>query len=240
MLLHICKPCRIITKKLQSPISSIWNRGIVYAQNTTQKNFKINALFSSQQRTYAGFIRKPSIEELKIKDNVPDWYKLIYKSKMDRYLLLTQIVLTSCSVCFILFMIYTRDLKRKISSEYLGNRKAGENDIIIMTAIFTLSLIGYHFLLSKMPVRIYNFPQKKEYKLIFYGNLPLSQKSLTCKVSEIVESQGGILPWKESRFLLTSGNEERHIFLFHNYFKRPADLYIMMGLQNDPDEDIEE
>lgn len=229
MILQICRSCRVISNKWKNGTKVFFNKGLCYT--TSKKMLVMNYGFFSQKRTFYSFWRKPSIEELRVKDKVPDQYKLIYKNSMDNYLLSTQIITTLSAAIVGLCLIVSDGIPYQLDNK----AAAPDNSSIIFITAFALVVVLLQVLLSKIPVRIYSFPQKKKYLFVFYGNMPLTQKTFTCKVGDLIESSGGITPWKNSRYLLKSGNQRMTIFLLDDFFRRPADLFIMMGLQPDPD-----
>lgn len=215
--------------------------GLCYLKiSAPKKQMPMNGIFFFQKRNFYNLWRKSSIEELKIKDNIPISYKLIYKNRLDTYLLFTQIITTSTATLMALFFMFSDDgVTLKRSGEKL-NRRHFENDDLVFITIFFLLVVLLQSILIKMPVRIYNHPQKKHYTLVFYGNIPFTQRSCTCKAGELFEyytDRGHVLPWNDSTYVLKTQTDQKKLYLIERYFQRPADLYIMMGVQSDPDVD---
>lgn len=230
MIIQLCRNCRIISNKLKNGQNIFIYKGLCYEKTILQKKPLLN-LGTSQKRNFFGFLRKPSIEELRIKDKVPENYKLIYRNKMDYYLLLSQMITTTTVSLMGIMLIFAKGIH--VNSAIVKNASFEENDAFIMLTVFIVSVVLLQVVLYKIPIRIYNFPQIKKYKVVFYGNIPLTHKTITCNAGELIDlPEGGTELLKNARYLLKS---ERTIYLFEYYFQRPADLHIMMGLQSDPD-----
>lgn len=232
MILHLCRTCRIISNKLKH--SQNIYKGLCH-ERTILQNKGVITFGTSQKRTFYGFWRKPSIDELKIKDKVPANYKLIYRNKIDHYLLLIQIITSTTASIVGLKLIFSDGLNFKAFPEKLNDKTFEESDTLILLTFFIATVVVLQVLLVQLPVRIYNFPQAKKYNLVFYGNIPFTQRTVTCKAGELTDfsARGLLMPWKNDRYLLK--DKMKTIYLFEHYFHRPADLYIMMGLQDDPD-----
>lgn len=231
MILQLCRTGRIISSKLKYG-QNIYNKGLCH-ERTLLQNKHLIKLGISQKRNFFGFWRRPSIDELKIKDNVPASYKLIYKNRMENYLLLVQFVTTITASALALKIIYSGGFN--IFPARIGDKTLEDSDSLILVTFFILAVVALQVLLVQLPVRIYNFPQARKYHLVFYGNVPFTKRIVTCTAGELIQfSEGSIsYAWKRDRYLLK--DKMKIIYLFEHYFQRPADLAIMMGLQDDPD-----
>lgn len=216
-------------------------KGLCYTKNvTTRTHIRVNQGTSLQKRNFYNLWRKPSIEELKLKDNVPDNWKLIYKNKLDTYLLFIQIVTTTTATLLALALLVTESNNNEDRwTNVTPDVKHYDSDFFVFLTAFLVIVVVLQSLLSKMPIRIYNHPNKKEYKMFFYGNIPFSQKSCTYRAGQIFEyTEEKQFPWDNLAYLLKiNEGDQRKLYLLEGYFRRPADLYIMMGLQSDPDAD---
>lgn len=238
MFALLCRTCTIFSNNLRHESRSFLHKRFLYVPNIRfRKHVEFKQELYYQKRSIYNLWRKPSIEELKLKDNIPSNWNFIYKNKLDNYFLSAQILTTATASLLALALIFseTRDVGN------LGNTiqhvKHYESDYLVFFTGFVLFVVLLQVLLSKSPIRIYNNPQKKEYKMIFYGNVPFTTNSCDCKVGQIIEyPDESSLPWNNSAYLLkTDANNQRKLYLLEMYFKRPADLFIMMGIQSDPD-----
>lgn len=234
MIFHLSRTCRIISNKLKFPKNIFIYKGLCSEKARQPKKIVIN-LGILQKRNYHGFWRKPSIHELKEKDGVPGDYKLIYRNKMDNYLWYIQMITTTTATLMVLKMMSSEGLNFKALPELINDKTFEQSDSFTLMTFFIVAVVLLQSLVYKMPIRIYNCPQLKKYQLVFYGNMPFTQKTFSCKAGEVIEySQRSLSPWRDQRYLLNS-DEKRIVYLFEQYFHRSADLHIMMGLQDDPD-----
>ncbi|CAH0547496.1 unnamed protein product [Brassicogethes aeneus] len=192
----------------------------------------------SQRRTFFNFFKKPRIEELKLKDNIPDEYNLIYKSTMNNYLVIAQYVggISTIAVGFmVLKTLYKPAVlpNQDIPSLYTKARPI-DNEVYVYFAVLTGIILVIQLLVSKVPIRIYNYPKRKEYVFVFNGNTPLKSKKVYCKTGEVYPAfHNSFMPWKECNYEIKNKQE---IIIVEENFQRPADLYIMMGVQRDKSE----
>ncbi|XP_018565100.1 uncharacterized protein LOC108906350 [Anoplophora glabripennis] len=201
--------------------------------------FKSKSFYVPKRNFYRLF-RRETKEQLKIKDEVPDQYTLIYRSTMDRYILYAQIITTFTALIAIVTTIVKHDFSNPQLdfSEFRTHPREVDNEIYVyMTAFITIVVI-LQVMISRLPIRIYNLPQQKKYIFVFHGNYPFSKRKLVCKIGDVVPlPETGVLPWKDGRYLIKN---EQKLILVDRYFRRPADLYIMLGVQRDPDVDENE
>lgn len=234
-MILLCRTCKSISDLLKIR-RNIFYKGFCQRNAIPPNIFRIN---SFSQKIYR-FWRKPSNEELRIKDNISANYIMIYRNKMERYLFWTQIVTFSTATLIALKLMISPELVVKAPISTTDGMQLENSDIFLFVSAFMIVIVVLQLLLTKLPIRIYNCPQKKKYTLVFYGNIPFSVRNLTCKVGDLFESPTGITSWKNAKYNLKTEEFDMDIFLLEEYFRRPADLYIMMGVQSDPDAEIEE
>lgn len=242
-LKFICRPvCRCT-----SDISQITR-----INGSARLHFKSNAplpllrlttnYFGTPRRYFFKMFRNATERDLKIKDNVPVEYNLIYRNTMTKYIYATQFVTCfTAGIACLAFMfnsdIETYDMRY---SQWSSKTKTVENEeyVFIFAFIFVVALM--QVCISRLPLRIYKVPSTNEtkYLLICPGNLPLSGVRVNFSQGELNHvRESGILPWKENRYLIKADNEVKRIILIDHYFRRPADLNIMLGEQRDPEVD---
>lgn len=189
----------------------------------------IKIIYNQQNSRNLFRFKKATAEHLKIKDNVPDQYNLIYRNTMDKYLVTAQIISTSCALFLVLILLYIDSPKEKFRPKKKDQPKHIENETQIFTAFLICFCVTLQAVISKLPIRIYNLPQQDKYLFVFYRSLPLATRNLTCVREEVIKlEETGILPWKDSRYELKN---KQNVILLEPYFRRPADLNILLGYQ---------
>ncbi|KAJ8922146.1 hypothetical protein NQ315_004081 [Exocentrus adspersus] len=240
MYQRICASTRLLSFALKRSNLQILKANIYNKYNSkVEPLFRSPIRFSVPKRNFFQYFRraKATPEELKIKDNVPDQYALIYRCKMERYLLYTQVVTVVCatvvSLCLIIRYDFS-DIHYDYSDWKTPHRQVKNEYFVYLGSLITL-VVFLQIVVSRLPVRIYNLAQQKKYILVFYGNLPFSTKRAICNVGDIVPlPEIEVLPWGQDRYMLKN---KRNLIIFEQYFRKPADLYIMLGVQKDPDAD---
>lgn len=203
------------------------------------KRAHINFNTRFQRFFYNRYFRKPSEQKLKEKDKISERYNLIYRANVDKYLLLSQ-VFSAFSIGIIVLVVITNSDFQDSTSNYDWRTKptrTSENEIFVYLGTLVLFVVLIQIMVSRIPVRIYNSPDTKDYTFVMRGGLPFMRKYLYCKAAELTKiAETGILPWKESRYKIVSGYNEHPIILLEHYFRKPVDLNILLGYQeNYPD-----
>lgn len=180
--------------------------------------------------SFKSMLKKPDAKKLKMQDNIPEHYQLIYRNTMYRYLYFAQILTTTTVVIVVLTLFMDGEIGTQINFEnWKMKPKSFDSDALVFLSAFLVINTLLQVMINKMPIRIYNYPKRNHYIMVFYGNLPFTKARLSCKVNEIMKlEETGILPWKDSRYEIA---EKRSIILMENFFRRPADLNIMLGYQ---------
>lgn len=192
---------------------------------------------------YTNLLKKPSIPGLKKNDGIPQNYLMIYKLGFDRYLIGCQLCLCLSIAFLTVYVVINSDVEEYTSSftQMRTPVRRTENEKYVYFTVFVIFLTSLNILLSRLPVRIYRRPKTGEYTIVTYGMLPRSKKYLHCKPGQVVKlEESGILPWKDSRYNVIIGVRESTVILLDYYFRRPADLNIMLGFQRDDIEEEEE
>lgn len=191
---------------------------------------------------YTKFFRTPTEEMWKVKDGIPDHYRLIYNTKFEKYIILCQIF-TMISVAGVgLVCLFEQNLSGSTVNfdEWRKRPGAVDNEILVYLTCFIAMLVVLNVMVGKLPVRIYHNPKGLSYIFVKHKSLPFTKSYLRCKVNEVVKMEEyGILPWRDIRYKIQNGENEEQILLLDYYFKRPADYNIMLGYQK-PETDDEE
>lgn len=233
----ICR--KFLEVNLKPKLSTVINR-LKFHTNSYSKIQILknrNPRFLSK-RCFTKWFKKTKQAELKIIDNIPDSYELIYRSTLERYIFYTQLGTSITTVIIVLTVILLYG-SPKSELTFYGNTEhkpsSDVEDIHLYVAFFFTGVVLLQLLISRLPLRIYYLSQQKKYIFIFPSNLPFQSKRLLCKIGEVEKLPlTGILPWKDARFKIK--NEHMAIMVEEN-FKTPADLYIMLGVQRDPNSD---
>lgn len=226
-----------LNHKVLQPFRSVNIRNIHSVKEPILKN---KCLFCVPKRNFYGLFRKKTMQQLKIKDDVPDQYILIYRSMMDKYIFLAQIITSVTAFIVIVTTIIKNDyLNVELdTSLFKSQPRQTENEMYVYVATFAIIVAVLQVMVSRLPIRIYNLPQQKNYIFVFRGNYPLTHRKAVCKAGDVIPiPESGILPWNDARYLI---KHQQKLILLDKYFRRPADLYIMIGVQKDPDVDEKE
>nr|CAH7752092.1 unnamed protein product [Callosobruchus chinensis] len=184
------------------------------------------------RRSLFRFVKRPKKEELKIKDNIPDQYKLIYRNPMHRYIWFAQVITSATAVIVGLVTIIKTDFVR-YEDAFQTPEISGE--AIVYMASFIAVLVVLQLMIHRIPIRIYYLPQQKNYIMIFFGSHPFTSRRVICKAGDVVQLPiATLVPWKESSFEIKN---KQKVILFDEYFRRPGDLHVLLGIQDDPDAD---
>lgn len=192
----------------------------------------------SNHRHFSIWFKKPSEAELKLSDKIAPEYKLVYNTTIDKYLVAGQIVTIVCGGILGLLVIYSGDPNFTVLDKKLQEPQSENTELLIyLTALF-LCIFAVQRLTVKVPIRIYKSAKTKQYVFVSRGFTPFSKKYFTCGANQLrkVEDTSLIVPWKDCTYELVQGNDVRTLILMDYYFKRPAELNILLGYQKE-DED---
>jgi hypothetical protein len=177
--------------------------------------------------------------DLKRADDIPDSFELIYRNTMSKYIVGAQVVSMVCGGLVLLTFVFKGDFEtmQEHRAKWSGDARRSDDDVFYYVAFFMAILLVVQLMVSQTPVRIYKVPRTSKYIAINYGNF-FGKGRLTFKRGEIYQmEERGVLPWRNSRYIIDSQNNRRTVILMENHFRRPADLNIMLGEQSDPDLD---
>lgn len=187
---------------------------------------------------YLRFLRKPSQHDLKVSDDIPEAFELIYRNTMSKYILGAQIIsaLTG-GVVFVGFLFKSEQVsKLQTPSKWSHSARATENEEFYYVSFFIMFIVLIQAVIMRLPMRIYKVPNTPKYIVINYG--PTGKQRCKFVRGEMRRmEEKGILPWKENRYLVETNRDRKNFILIETFFRRPADLHIMLGEQRDPDEE---
>ncbi|XP_060519365.1 uncharacterized protein LOC132697765 [Cylas formicarius] len=190
------------------------------------------------KRNFFNLFRKPSKNQLRLKDKVPDGYELIYRNIADRYIFLCQLVngvtILVVGVVTMLDLDQAQKLQFNPNDQLKVAHKQTAKEIVVYISVFIVIYVILQLLVSQVPVRVYCCPKSQKYLSIFYGNLPFTMRRLQFQVGDVKQASNNFmkLPWTEYQYEI---KDQQKIILLEQYFRRPADLFIMLGTQRDPD-----
>lgn len=173
------------------------------------------------------------VEKLKISDNVPENYELIYRCTMASYLAAAQISVSVGVVVVIGFAVihYFTELKNDFIIDVphveLLNMEDTKLQMIIFSSSFVLLNLAILLFIRKFPVRIYFDSKNDNFIGVLFGMIPKSKTLIEFKAGEVIHTpRHGIIPWNENRYKLRNGKK---LVLLDLYFRRPNDINVMLG-----------
>ncbi|EFA12317.1 hypothetical protein TcasGA2_TC004218 [Tribolium castaneum] len=179
---------------------------------------------------------KPSQRDLKIADDIPDTYDLIYRNTMGRYVLGAQIITLLAGGAVLLGYALLSEYEHFEGevTKWSPTSRATDDQEVIYAAFFVLFAISIQTMIRRVPIRIYKVPQTPKYISINYG--PFGKQRFSFKRGEVFHGkETGFLPWKENRYVVQTKKVKRNLIMLETYFRKPADMNIMLGEQKDPD-----
>lgn len=205
----------------------------------SHKEFLINRFFFSrlfhQTPPRLKFIHKlikPVTEgALKKADNIAEGFNLVYKAPMDKYILALSIAcaVTTAGLTLLGYQVYTENMSLKD----LEQRTTFGEKVVVSTGkydlvLFIIGLVGFNIMMSIMirryPLRIWK--NGENYIVVFEGHIPSVRRYFPFLKGQVEPVPArGILPWKDSRFLI---NGQKAILL-DQYFKTPSELHHMIN-----------
>lgn len=190
-----------------------------------------NIVITPQRNISFQSLRKPNIDKLKLSDNIPKQYELVYRCTMSSYLYAAQISATIGALFVIIVAILNYDSGNKydinLSGIDLHNIMHSEYQLTLFSAGFVLINIAVMILVSKFPVRIYFNAETKKYLGVVHGKIPKTKNILEFNAGDVKHTpKNGILPWNEYYYKLKNGQT---IIMLDHYFRKPDDMNIMLG-----------
>lgn len=189
--------------------------------NVFKRNFNIYSIFGN-----------PTAAEIHKQDNMPPDYELIYNNKLTTYIAVGKLVSGVATVAVVLSTLrYDSTLYR-----ILVEQEVRDDKILFFTAFFTISTL-LHIIAVQIPLRIYyNRNAHKKYVFIVHGGLPFTTIRKYYRkgdVKPIYNEEGSLNPWADSKYKAKKDD----IYLFDNFFRKPSDLNILVGYEEDDDDD---
>lgn len=230
---HLIGLCRITRPSLNILVSQRYE--ILLFLKTLTIFFIIYFRFFHQTPPRLKFINKiikPVTEEaLKRADKINAAFQLVYKAPMDKYVLALSIAccVTTAGLGLLGFQVFTDnltldDLQQRTTFGEKVTVSTGKNDLVM----FIVGLIGFNLMMSIMirryPIRIWK--NGENYVVVFEGHIPSVRRQFPFLKGQVEPMPPkGILPWKDSRFLI---NGQKTIML-EQYFKTPSELHHMIN-----------
>lgn len=200
------------------------------------------------KRNFFWIFKRRTVREIRLVDKPPKNYELIYRCGFDHYILTFQYFGFFAAVTSFVLVFYQSCRFHQLppkKKEFLGESLVGEafavgrpitdaeNEQMAILAAFVFVFCYVNFIIGRMPIRIYCYPQREKYLFYYYGVIPNQLKKVSLKAGEIKRSiTKPMNPWNHDLYENTKTGQR--LLLLENYFKCPADLYILLGLQKDP------
>lgn len=234
--------CKIVKRSTFLKLSISGPVKIIYSRFHTLKKFdnvsyakKSLGCHFTPKRNYFWIFRKRTKREIRTQDQPSETYQLIYRNSVDNYFFVAQYGMFFMSVTISLVAIFKSNRWANTDPPKLPGEEERpmvvENEILGFICGFLSVICVFYFLMARTPMRIYYYPQKQKYLMCFYGAVPNYVKKQYVFVGDINRVKEGVMPWHELMFQMKSGQK---LMLFENFFRYPADLYIMLGWQKDP------
>ncbi|XP_050517188.1 uncharacterized protein LOC126891890 [Diabrotica virgifera virgifera] len=237
-IILVCR--RVLNSYSRSNILNIVNGCKLHSNGSFL--YKNNTSLISK-RSFFNLFRKPTRDKLYVLDNVPDHFEIIHRNRMERYILVTRLgTWITSSIVFVFIILKYGSPKNHM--EFIGSRtdvqRSSQNEFEIYLAMFTGLIVTLHLLIMKMPLRIYYSSPLKKYTMIVPSHLPFDNKRLSFTIGQLQKlPMTGILPWRDARYRIKYENDEKSLILMEDHFRKPADLWIMLGVQRDPNHEQE-
>lgn len=218
---------------LQKPIinsTSVIRNFSIFKKSTNP--VVINNVINTKQsyRSFFSFFRKPvTPQTLLQRDNIPNGFKLIYRSQMETYILFGQFIsiTTIITVGTTSFFSFRNDGSR-LPSEYSEDKplKTVEDQKVYFTIGLLILNIAVIIILPRIVQRMYLNEATKEFIGITPGLLPKMKTVFRFKPGDLRQQKHGILPWTQCIFKIKEGKK---IILLEQCFRKPQDMNIMLG-----------
>ncbi|XP_072399753.1 uncharacterized protein [Diabrotica undecimpunctata] len=237
-IILVCR--RVLNNYKRSNILNIVNGSKLHSNGSFL--YKNNASLISK-RSFFNLFRKPTREKLFILDNVPDHFELIHRNRMERYILVSRLgTCITATIVFILIIFKYGSPKNQM--EFIGTRtdvqRSTQNEFEIYLAIFIGIVVMLQLMITQMPLRIYYSSPLKKYIMVTPSHLPFDNKRLNFTIGQLQKlPMSGILPWRDARYRIKYENDQKSLILLEDHFRKPADLWIMLGVQRDPNHEQE-
>lgn len=171
----------------------------------------------------------PKKEELlKNKDRIPSEFNLIYKSPIDKYVILGQRI---SSVGMIGLLGVGASELHKLSLpqiEFPVSHLLNNMEFTIMYFALAGSVLSVMAFISKFPLRLYHNPLNDEYIAIFVNLLGLPSKMCFDRGQVEKLKPSGQLPWKNDKFSIQS----KTVILLENHFRLPEDYNSLLNIKS--------
>ncbi|PSN29962.1 hypothetical protein C0J52_23560 [Blattella germanica] len=173
---------------------------------------------------------------LKLADNIPKEYELVYRAPMISYVKVAQTV-SSISVLMLtavaFYKIYinkaiTFPIVIRFDTSVLGDFATDVGTFIFLISSFMLFNVSIYAITLRYPHRIYYNATAKEYICILTGLLPSQFRKLNFNKGEVIRQFtiiSSLLPWRDAIFKIG----KKTVFLVENGFRTPADFSTMMS-----------
>lgn len=197
------------------------------------------------KRNYFWIFKKRTNNELRLVDNPPESCELVYRCTMDNMFYSFQHLGFYAAAILCLgvliesnnmenYPVTEQDEPEMTSSGHVAI--STENQTHFMIAAFFFAYCIVVWFMTRVPVRIYYHPGTGQYWMYLLKALPSKVKVIKVGPGELKESTGTIFNlWKYDMYEHTQSGDS--CLLLEEYFKYPADLYVMLGLQPERSED---
>nr|XP_022917277.1 uncharacterized protein LOC111426785 [Onthophagus taurus] len=182
------------------------------------------------------FVAKDTANTFRIHDNIPAHYELIYRIKLAKYIFWAQVASTIIVGIVLISVLYNETPQNINTHDWSQEVRLHLNneEIIYLSAILGICVI-LNFFVAKLPVRVYYYKRNKQYIAVRYGNILNKIKKMHFQRNDVVKlPESGFLPWKGDWYHIRN---QTNVILFETSFRAPSDQSILLGYQNDDEDD---
>ncbi|KAL1501702.1 hypothetical protein ABEB36_006984 [Hypothenemus hampei] len=202
------------------------------------------------KRNYFWIFKRRSNREIRVKDEPPVSYDLIYRCPFDNLLLSYQYIAFFAASAVGAYIVYKSIQEKEENVE--KNRQIfqggsldfkgftyNDRDTILITTIFGIFFILCQMLLSRIPVRIYRSPNRRNHVIYTLKTLPGNLNKLHLPTGNLlVTAKGTPLFGQDTTYEVKMTGEK--FILYEQYFKRPLDMNILLFGEKNIDEEHDE
>lgn len=224
----------LFTRQIQSSLPKFHTLG-----KFNSKILLTTEIRTQPKRNYFWIFKKRTNRELRLVDNPPESCELVYRCTMDNMFYSFQHLgfYTAALLCLGVLIesskienipLEERDEVELTPSGHVAI--SAENQTHIMLGAFFFAYCVILWFMTRVPVRIYYHPGTGKYWMYLYKAFPSKVKIIKVGPGDLKESPGAMFNlWKYDMYEFEKSGE--NFLLLEEYFKYPADLYVMLGQQ---------
>ncbi|CRK95032.1 CLUMA_CG008518, isoform A [Clunio marinus] len=186
------------------------------------------------------FFNKSSERQFKIKHNLNENWKIIYKAPMQLYVLSASFVTSASAVVvgayWVVRLFSNKELSQKLEPEPMTGGRTVMSESDHHWIVFGLAglCIAMRLIVHKYAFKIYR--NNLKYVAVYEGNIPLTNKLVYFDKGAVrTLPVKGIMPWREFRYSVNG----RSTILFDECFRSESERLDMQIPEKTPNKDAE-